>query len=53
MKKHADGDLGHSVYTDNANLGKKVALRKFVWEEIEIKNALLRCVKTKKQQKNI
>ena len=28
MKKHADGDLGHSVYTDNANLEKKVALRK-------------------------
>ena len=28
MKKHADIELGHSTYTDNANLAKKVALRK-------------------------
>lgn len=28
MKKHADIELGHSAYTDNANLEKKVALRK-------------------------
>ena len=28
MKKHADIELGHSAYTDNANLAKKVSLRK-------------------------
>lgn len=28
MKRHADIELGHSAYTDNANLGAKVALRR-------------------------
>lgn len=28
MKKHADIELGHSAYTDNDGIGKKVTLRK-------------------------
>lgn len=35
MKKHADIELGHSAYTDNANLAKKVALRKEATKELK------------------
>lgn len=35
MKKHADIELGHSAYTDNANLEKKVSLRKEAIRELK------------------
>ncbi len=40
MKKHADIELGHSAYTDNANLAKKIGLRVTATEHIENKKVL-------------
>lgn len=40
MKKHADIELGHSVYTDNQNLAKKVALRKQAIQGLKEVNVL-------------